>query len=162
MGTDPKASRRRWAADQLEEYRWQDHPEIVGALLGAMQSDSDPSVRKKAADSLKDMKASDPQVLAAMKFSAGADHNKWVRWEARCAAKKLLDSQPPVLSYVSGNSPSKTRESAPQVNPELEPTPAGRPEPTPMPMPNDKPAEAKRRPVRSAISTAVDKLRPRS
>ena len=163
LQSDPKAHRRRWAADELDSYRWQEHPEIVTALVGAMQSDSDPSVRRKAADSLKDMKASAPEVLAAMQFSAGNDNNKWVRWQARSAAHKLQHAQPPVLSYVSGYGPSKAQEPSPKTSPEGEFAPTGPgPEPMPMPMPNDKPAEAKRGPLRSAISGAVTKLRPRS
>lgn len=163
LQSDPKAHRRRWAADELDEYRWEDHPEIVTALVGAMQSDSDPWVRKKAADSLKDMKASAPEVLAAMQFSAGNDNNKWVRWEARSAAHKLQHDQPPVLSYVSGYGPSTAKEPSPKTQPAIDFAPADPgPEPIPMPMPNDKPAQAKRGPVRSAISTAVTKLRPRS
>ena len=152
LQTDPKASRRRWAADKLDEYRWQDHPEIVAALVGAMQSDSEPSVRKKATDSLKDMKASSPDVLAAMQFTAGNDNNKWVRWETRNAAHKLQHAQPPVLSYVSGYGPNKANEPNSKTSPLLEPAPSDLgPEPVPMPMPNEKPAEAKRGAVRSAI-----------
>jgi hypothetical protein len=175
LQTDPKAHRRKWAADELDDYRWQDHPEIVAALLGAMQSDCDPSVRDEAADSLKDMKACTPEVLAAMQFSARADNNKWVRSEARSDIRKLQKTQPPVLTYVSGYGPSRAGEAVPKTTPELapppvpgaepelEPAPAGpRPEPMPMPASDDKPTEAKRRPVRSAISTAVAKLRPRS
>ena len=177
-----KACKREWAADRLDDYNWTQHPEIVTALTYAMQTDCERCVRVTAADSLKDMRVSDPDTIGAMQFTRCEDPSCRVRYKAKWGIIKGEKSRPPCLTYVSGyassySSGNKTddqmdepeRKPTPRLRtaPAPESEPAQRPilrqrdeEPVPMPEP-DKGTDAKRG-VRGFISSAMAKARPRS
>jgi hypothetical protein len=177
-----KACNRKWAADKLDDYNWTEHPEIVAALTYAMQTDCDRCVRVVAADSLKDMRVSDPDSIGAMQFTRSEDPSCRVRYKAKWGIIKGEQSRPPCLTYVSGYATScstgnmtndqmdeEERKPSPRLRaaPAPEPEPAPRSilrqrdeEPVPMPEP-DKGSDAKRG-VRGFISSAMAKVRPRS
>ena len=177
-----KACKREWAADRLDDYNWQQHPEIVTALTYAMQTDCARCVRVTAADSLKDMRVSDPDSIGAMQFTRSEDPSCRVRYKAKWGIIKGEKSRPPCLTYVSGyaTSYSSGNKSDDQMDePETKPTPRLRaalaPEPDPVPRPilrqrdeepvpmpePDKGTDAKRG-VRGFISSAMAKARSRS
>jgi hypothetical protein len=179
-----KACKREWAADRLDDYNWTQHPEIVAALTYAMQTDCERCVRVTAADSLKDMRVSDPDTIGAMQFTRSEDPSCRVRYKAKWGIIKGEKSRPPCLTYVSGyastsNYSTGNRADDQMDEPETKPTPrlraapAPEPEPAPrqnlrqrneepIPMPEpDKGTDAKRG-VRGFISSAMAKVRPRS
>ena len=161
----PHPWHRKCAAEKLERYNWREHPEIVAALLGAMQSDCEPCVRKKAADTLKDMRACEPDVIGAMQFSGGADHSCRVRCQARCGAKKLTRCEPPCLTYVASYGTPVLNGSQPAIDSTLEPPPV--PSPSPKPILDDNAArdskvtQASHSPIRSFVSAAVARVKSR-
>jgi hypothetical protein len=168
----PHSWHRKCAAEKLQRYNWREHPEIVAALLGAMQGDCDPCVRKKAADTLKDMKACEPDVIAAMQFSGGGDNSRWVRCQARCGVKRLNVCQPPCLTYVSSygrpalnGGPPAFNGGRPAIDSTLEPPPV--PVPSPRPILDDNAVEqtrmsqAPRSSVRGFVSAAVARVKSR-
>lgn len=177
-----KACKREWAADRLDDYNWTQHPEIVTALTYAMQTDCERCVRVTAADSLKDMRVSDPDSIGAMQFTRSEDPSCRVRYKAKWGIIKGEKSRPPCLTYVSGYATSYSSGNAadeqidepePKPSPRLRAAPAPEPEPAPrpilrqrdeepVPMPDpDKGSDAKRG-VRGFISSAMAKVRPRS
>jgi hypothetical protein len=176
-----KACKREWAADRLDDYNWTQHPEIVTALTYAMQTDCERCVRVTAADSLKDMRVSDPDTIGAMQFTRGEDPSCRVRYKAKWGIIKGEKSRPPCLTYVSGyatNYSTGNQADDQMDEPETKPTPrlraAPAPEPEPATRPNlrqreetipmpepDKGTDAKRG-VRGFISSAMAKVRPRS
>ena len=157
-----RACDRKHAALRLDEFNWTQHPEIVAALTYAMQSDCDRCVRIAAADSLKDMMVGDPDSIGAMEFTHETDPSYRVRYKAKWGVIKGERSQPPGLTYVAGYGPtlSEPDQVAPRPMPQREPPPLREPEKKPT-QENGTGTEA-RRSVRSMISSAMAKVRPRS
>ncbi len=158
---------RRKAADYLDDYNWTLHPEIVAALEYAMQSDPHPGVRQKAADSLKDMRVSDPDAIGAMRFTQANDPNSRTRYKAKWGVIKGLKSQPPNLTFVSGYGPARS-EHEPQRAPVLQRMPTPEDDdvtprrPGGVPEPEIKDNKQTKSGVRGFISTVSAKVRSRS
>jgi hypothetical protein len=155
---------RKRAALRLDEYNWTQHPEIVAALTYAMQSDCERCVRIAAADSLKDMRVSDPDSLGAMEFTRGADPSCRVRYKAKWGIIKGEKSRPPCQTYVSGYGPvlTESEDISPRPMPQLEQTPLRPLDPEKKPpVENGDKTEAKRS-VRTLMSNAMARVRSRS
>jgi hypothetical protein len=157
-----RACDRKNAALRLDRYDWTEHPEIVTALTHAMQSDCERCVRIAAADSLKDMRVSDPDSIGAMQFTRLEDPSCRVRYKAKWGIIKGEKCRPPCLTYVSGYAQPVLEAD------EMEPPATPLPRLQPMPSPEQKPLNGNgtgvqaKRGVRSLMSSAMAKVRSRS
>jgi hypothetical protein len=161
-----RACDRKNAALRLDAYDWTEHPEIVAALTYAMQSDCERCVRIAAADSMKDMRVADPDSIGAMQFTRAEDPSCRVRYKAKWGVIRGEESRPACQSYVSGygypvgESDQYERPARPRLQPTPEPRMPG-PERKPLDDPESETTTTKRG-VRSMISNAMAKVRPRS
>lgn len=87
----PRWRKRDNAANDLRDFDWRCHPEILGALSFAMLTDCEEEVREEAAQSLAkiDPPPCTPDVHAALDRSARCDPDHATRKQARRALKRL-------------------------------------------------------------------------
>lgn len=82
---NPSASKRAEAAEELRDVDAKDFPEIVPALVEALQKDSSSSVRAQAAESLGKIKPTSHEAAQALDQAVDGDKSFMVRFKARTA-----------------------------------------------------------------------------
>jgi hypothetical protein len=85
LKSDTNESHRAAAAEELRQYDTAQFPEIVPALVEALQKDTKPEVRGEAAQSLGKLKAAAPDVKTALEQAAAGDPAPRVRSQAAAA-----------------------------------------------------------------------------
>lgn len=106
LRSDANDSKRESAAEELRQYDAKSFPEIVPALIQALQSDSKAAVRVEAAQSLGKLRPVAQEAGMALQQAASSDAALRVRLQARTA----------LLQYQIGGFRSKT------TGPDLGPT----------------------------------------
>jgi len=81
----PDPGKRADAAEELRQFDAASFPEIVPALIFALQNDSNSGVRKQAAESLGKIKPTSQEALQALEQAEKQDKSMLVRWRARTA-----------------------------------------------------------------------------
>ncbi len=95
LQNDPKSGRREDAAEELREFDPQMYPEIIPALIEALQKDSDSGVRKAAAKSLGRLRPESLEVAQALGQARANDSAMTVRLQARASLMGYRPPQPP-------------------------------------------------------------------
>lgn len=134
LKNNPRAGERADAADDLGAFDSLAFPEIVPALINALQNDSSSSVRKQAAESLGKLRPTSVEAEQALEQAEKQDSSLLVRWRARTS---LLGYRvPPVAKPPVVSVPPPSR--APIVVKEQpKPAPAQPAQPTrPLPTPD--------------------------
>jgi hypothetical protein len=85
LKNNPDADKRAEAAEDLREIDPTAFPEIVPALIEAMQKDSSSAVRREAAQTLGKLRPTSVEVLQALEVAEEKDNSAMVRWQARRA-----------------------------------------------------------------------------
>lgn len=94
LRNNPNAGERADAAEALRDFDAQAFPEIVPALINALQHDSSSSVRKQAAESLGKIKPTSVEAEQALEQAESQDDAILVRWKARTALLGYRVQQP--------------------------------------------------------------------
>ena len=180
LKSDRDADRRMHAAEELRNYDPVVFPEIIPALVAALQGDAKSSVRIEAAQSLGKIRPVNQAAGEALERSVSADAAMRVRLHARSTlmhyhwagykngkttdvpplgtAKdnvKGTENLPPAISTTPGNTTAPrlpTSKEPPLAPVEPIPTPELRPVPAPAVVPTAPPPEAKPLPERPDTS----------
>jgi hypothetical protein len=143
LRSDANDGKRASAAVELRQYDPKAYPEIVPALLEALQRDAKPEVRSEAAESLGRLRPVTPEVGQALEHAAAADAAPRVRSQAQAALKQYQKSGYRPTARIDGPALTPPSGTARTVEPPLADQPA-----TPAPAPRQTPAVA--RPMPSA------------
>ncbi len=159
---DPDAGKRADAANELRGYDGAMYPEVIPALIEALQKDASASVRREAAQSLGRIKPHTLEAAQALDQAVENDSSTTVRLQARMSRTgyRVTEPKPSMPGPLPSPSPSPSEGSIiklpgmgrekPQPVQVLPPskllTPVSRPLPKPegeakpLPMPQNKPA----------------------
>jgi hypothetical protein len=85
LKSDPDDGKRQAAAEQLRHLDASASPEIVPALVDALQRDTCAAVRSEAAQSLGKLRPMSQEIGMVLRLAAGHDPSMKVRWHARTA-----------------------------------------------------------------------------
>lgn len=83
LKTDKDADKRARAAEELRNYEGAHHPEIIPALIDALQADAKPNVRNEAAQSLGKLRPISQAGGEALENATANDSSMRVRLQAR-------------------------------------------------------------------------------
>lgn len=103
LQTESHASKRAKAAEELSHQDGQAFPEILPALMVALQTDQNTGVRREAATALGRLKPASQEALQALEQATEKDESGWVRLAARSA--KLGYKVPPPPPPTTANKP---------------------------------------------------------
>jgi hypothetical protein len=95
LKNNPSTGERSRAAEDLRDFDAQAFPEIVPALINALQNDSSSSVRRQAAESLGKIRPTSVEAQQALEQAEKQDDSMLVRWKARTALLGYRVDQPP-------------------------------------------------------------------
>lgn len=137
LRNNPDADQRQEAAGELSEFDGAAYPEIVPALINALQRDSDSGVRRAAASSLGSIKPTSVEVQQALEQASKQDESTWVRMKARMARlgySVKSPAPPPQAAAKRDEGPISSTKDRLRPMPKSGPLP--KPEPLKMPTPS--------------------------
>lgn len=115
---NPSATKRTEAAEELRNFDGKEFPEVVPALIDALQKDSSSSVRAQSAESLGKLKPASHEAAQALDHAVEQDKSFMVRFKARTAR---LGYRVPQEKTPPGTTPIKVP--PPDENGRLKPVP---------------------------------------
>lgn len=140
LRSDASEKRRKAAAVELREYDPRTHPELLAALVAAVQRDPSPAVRAEAAESIGQSRLVNPVAGLALESAATADPAASVRdaaqqalWEYHLSGYRSARGADGIVGQTA--EPPVARRPAPRVAavvPAASTTPAIAPPPTPV------------------------------
>jgi hypothetical protein len=143
LQTSGDENKRVEAVEELRQYDPAQFPQIVPALIEALQSDRKPAVRSEAAASLSKIRPVSPQVGQALEQTLSKDSSMRVRLQARSAllqyhwAGYRAGTKPVETPLPQSKEPPtaipETKEPPRTATPAVAPTPQPKPAPQPMP-----------------------------